>query len=212
MGDGAALRLALDLLYVPWRVRLVRSEPLPEGVPLLLRIAAGDAAAQQEAVKVAGRPPEVIRQAATFFIEQILLSPEADSYRVLGASPDAADSELRRNMASLMTWLHPDLASENERSLFAPRIATAWNDLKTPERRAAYDSGRQAAHKAGKQMTRRARFRTGMPGSKASGKFADAWASKTWESRKPSAMSPGSRLRRALLFLLLGRNHRRRRF
>lgn len=207
MGDGAALRLALDLLYVPWRVRLVRSEPLPEGVALLLRIAAGDAAAQQEAVKVAGRPPEVIRQAATFFIEQILLSPEADSYRVLGASPDAADSELRRNMAALMTWLHPDLTSENERSLFAPRIATAWNDLKTPERRAAYDRARQAVRKTGKRLTRGARSRAMKHGSEPSNKFSG-----TWESRKPFAMSRGARLRRALLSLLLGRNHRRRRF
>jgi hypothetical protein len=42
MDDSAALKLALELLYVPWRVRLVREQPLPEGVPLLLRIAAGE--------------------------------------------------------------------------------------------------------------------------------------------------------------------------
>ena len=163
MSDGAALRLALDLFHVPWRVRLARREALPEGVPLLLRIAAGDAAAEQEAVKLADRPQEVIRQAATFFIEQILLAPDADSYRVLGASPAVVDGELRRNMASLMTWLHPDVTRESDRAVFAPRITAAWNDLKTPERRAAYDAARRMASKVGKHTSKRARPRAATP-------------------------------------------------
>ena len=142
MGDLAALRLALELLYVPWRVRLVREQALPEGVPLLLRVAAGDTETEAAAAKAAGRPPEVVRQAATFFIEQVLLSPGADSYRMLGAGPAATNAELRANMALLMKWLHPDAAQQGGLSLFAQRIATAWNDLKSPERRAAYDSAR----------------------------------------------------------------------
>ena len=48
-------------------------------------------------------------------------------------------------MALLMRWLHPDVAREGERSVFAARIAAAWNTLKTPERRAAYDRERHAA-------------------------------------------------------------------
>ena len=48
-------------------------------------------------------------------------------------------------MALLMRWLHPDVAREGERAVFAQRIAAAWNTLKTPERRAAYDQERQTA-------------------------------------------------------------------
>ena len=81
-----------------------------------------------------------MRQAATFFIEQILFAPESDSYRVLGASPQASASELRRNVALLLRWLHPDLDPRGERSIFIGRVTAAWNDLKTPERRAAYDA------------------------------------------------------------------------
>ena len=47
MSDKMALRVAIDLLHVPSQVRLARSEPLPRGVPVLLRIAAGDDAAER---------------------------------------------------------------------------------------------------------------------------------------------------------------------
>jgi hypothetical protein len=144
-GDWAALQLALDLHRDPWGVRHVRQQPLPDGIGLLLAVAAGEAASEAGAVARLGCPPEVIREAAIFFIEQILLAPDTDSYRVLGAGPGAATSELRRNMALLMTWLHPDVARDGERAVFAARIAAAWNTLKTPERRAAYDRERQGA-------------------------------------------------------------------
>ena len=81
----------------------------------------------------------MVREAAAFFIEQILLYPDADSYRVLGARPGATYGELRRNMALLLRWLHPDLDPHGERTVFAARVTRAWNDLKTEERRAAYD-------------------------------------------------------------------------
>lgn len=143
MGDWAALRLALDLHQVPWRVRLVREQPLPAGMLALLNVAAGEVDAEAAAAERLGRPGEAVRQAATFFIEQILLAPGADSYRVLGAGPAATSAELRRNMALLMRWLHPDVAREGEQAVFAARIAEAWNALKTPERRTAYDQERR---------------------------------------------------------------------
>jgi hypothetical protein len=148
MDEWAALRLALDLLNDPWGVRLVRSRPLPDGVLRLLGIAAGDPASEEAAAEATGRPRETVRQAATFFVEQVLLSPDADCYRVLGASSSATSSELRRNMALIMRWLHPDVAREGDQTVFAARIAEAWNTLKTPERRAQYDKTRQQARTA----------------------------------------------------------------
>ena len=83
-----------------------------------------------------------MRNAAAFFIEQILLAPGADSYRVLGGNAQASNSDLRRNMALLLRWLHPDMEHNGtgDRSVFAARITLAWEDLKTAERRAAYDA------------------------------------------------------------------------
>jgi hypothetical protein len=143
MNHGAALGIAIDLLHMPSRVRFVRGAPLPVGVPELLRIAAGDEEAIREATEVAGRSRDVVHEAVAFFIEQILLSPDADSYRVLGANQEATSAELRRNMALLLRWLHPDLGSHAGRAVFATRVTLAWNDLKTSDRRGAYDRLRQ---------------------------------------------------------------------
>jgi hypothetical protein len=139
MSDRMALRIAIDLMHVPSQVRLSRAEPLPDGVEMLLRIAAADAEAESAAIALTGRSRDVVRQAATFFIEQILFAPDADSYRVLGASPQASASELRSNVALLLRWLHPDRDPQGARSIFVSRVTAAWNNLKTPERRAAYD-------------------------------------------------------------------------
>lgn len=160
MDQVAALRLAIDLRQVPSRVRIARCSALPEGVPLLLRLASGDDEAAESCIKSTGRTAEFLREAATFFIEQVLLAPDSDSYRVLGATPDASASDLRRNMALLLRWLHPDVASCKERSIFAGRITAAWEDLKTPERRASYDSSRRSGGPTRASTQRRHRQRT----------------------------------------------------
>lgn len=139
MSDGVALKIAIDLMHVPSQVRLQRMEPLPDGVLTLLRIAAGNEDAETAASLLTDRSRDIVRQASAFFIEQILFAPNADSYRVLGATPKADASELRRNVALLLRWLHPDLDPAGNRSIFVGRVTAAWNDVKTPERRAAYD-------------------------------------------------------------------------
>jgi hypothetical protein len=75
----------------------------------VLSIAARDEAARLAASVASGRSGDVIEDAAAFCIEQVLLYPEADSCRVLGASTMATAAELRRNMALFMRWVHPDL-------------------------------------------------------------------------------------------------------
>ncbi len=143
MSERVALKIAIDLMHVPSQVRLFRSEPLPDGVPLLLRIAAGDDEADRTATELTGRSMDTVHRAAAFFIEQILFAPEADSYRVLGADRQASAGELRRNVALLLKWLHPDVDPQSERSVFVGRVTAAWNNLKTPDRRSAYDDLRR---------------------------------------------------------------------
>ena len=160
MSERMALKVAIDLMHVPSQVRLLRSEPLPEGVLMLLRIAAGDEETEQAAIALTGRSLENIRRAAMFFIEQILFAPNADSYRVLGTTPGASASDLRRNVALLFRWLHPDLDSQGERSIFIGRVTAAWNDLKTPERRSAYDDLRQLSNSRSKSHSKSGKSRT----------------------------------------------------
>ena len=149
MGEAMALRIALQLIHIPSQIRHARSAPLPDGVQLLLQIAAGDEEAAERGGALVDKSHEEVREAAAFFIEQILFSPNADSYRVLGAQSDATIKDLRRNMSFLLRWLHPDVQGQGERSVFARRVSLAWDALKTPERKAAYDEARRTARASG---------------------------------------------------------------
>jgi DnaJ domain len=163
MSGGMALKIAIDLLHVPSQVRLHRAGPLPDGVLVLLHIVAGDSEAERAAAVATDRSPEVVRQAAAFFVEQILFAPDADSYRVLGADPQATSAELRRNLGLLLRWLHPDLDPKGERTTFVGRVTAAWNDLKTDERRAAYDQARRCVEERRTANERQKPHRKGRP-------------------------------------------------
>ena len=143
MSDVSALKAAIELFYIPSQVHAVRLAPLPKGTTLLLRLAAGDAEAAREAQDLSDRPADVSRQAAIFFIQQILLYPDADSYRILGSDRSATPSELRNHMALLLKWLHPDLNHDRHTTLLARRVIRAWDQIKTPERRRLHDEKHQ---------------------------------------------------------------------
>ena len=145
MLETAALRVALNMLHMPATVRRVKNEPLPAGVGLLLQIVAGEDQARREAAVRTERPEEMVKAAASFFVEQILLAPDTGPYRTLGATLKATNSELRHNMALLLRWLHPDKAQSDDRRALVERVTLAWEKLKTPERRAAYDASRTDA-------------------------------------------------------------------
>jgi hypothetical protein len=136
----AALRAAIYVMAMPSGCSQLRKEPLSAGVGLLLRIAANERGAIDFDAARIEKPPDELREAAAFYLEQAMFAPQADSYRVLGASRHASAAELRRNLALLCRWLHSDICEELQRTTFFLRVIQAWNDLKTPERRAAYDA------------------------------------------------------------------------
>lgn len=145
--EQSAIRVAIDLLHVPSRVQWTRSQPLPKDITPLLQIAAGDVGIERAVAEQTGRSRQLIYDAALFFVEQILLAPDADAYRRLGLSTDANQFELRRNLALLLKSTHPDRMNgdrmNGDRSVFTYRIIDAWDALKTPERRAVYDARMQ---------------------------------------------------------------------
>lgn len=163
MSRSAALDVAMMLLEHPAAVRHASGAPLPGGISLLLQVAAREPAALRSAQAMTGRPAEAVQAAAGFFIEQILFHPQADCYRTLGSSARASRGELRRNMALLMKWLHPDSLelrasrSDLDRGIFIHRVTQAWENLQTDERRAAYD--RSLGEKASERKRWRSRRR-----------------------------------------------------
>jgi hypothetical protein len=161
MWRSAAIDVALSLLESPAAVRFASTSPLPGGVSQLLKVAAGEQGALRTAQATTGRSQVELREAAGFYIEQILFHPQADCYRILGASSRASRSELRQHMALLIKWLHPDGReqrvgrSDLDRGVFIHRVTKAWEQLKTDERRAAYD--RSLNERQAEQSPRRGR-------------------------------------------------------
>ena len=145
MRSAEALAAALGMRSQPGLVRKARRMSLPRGMTFLLEVAVGEIDALKEAAALTDHPEAILQEAAGFFIEQILLSHNADNYRTLGASRDASYAELRHHMALLMRWLHPDLISEGpsrpcfDRSVYANRVTNAWDAVKSGARRKAYD-------------------------------------------------------------------------
>ena len=147
MRSPDALATALGMLSCPPIARRASRSPLPKGVTFLLEVAAGEEEALCEAGALTGRPEATLKKAAGFFIEQVLLSQSSDHYRVLGGSRETSDANLRRHMALIMRWLHPDIVSNGgsatdyfDRRLYAERVTGAWEAIKTKERRAVYDA------------------------------------------------------------------------
>lgn len=148
MREASALAVAVSLFHLPSRVRALRSAPLPSDLEVLLRIVAGDDRVLAESLRSVDVTEQTAMAAARFYVEQVLLHPDADCYRALGVTSDATTDQLRRHMALLLRWLHPDRDTGGERAAFVGRITDAWNNLKTAERRADYDAARTFHHSA----------------------------------------------------------------
>jgi hypothetical protein len=139
MARPAAIRIALDLAFTPVLTALAARQPLPPGMITVLKIAGGCKATLDEAVATTGEPPEKVRQAVILFLETVLFTPNAGSYRILGAQRAATQAELRDHMGWLMKWLHPDREKSEWEASLSLKVSAAWDDLKSAERRQRYD-------------------------------------------------------------------------
>jgi hypothetical protein len=160
--SGYALMQALELAETPALVGLLRRQKLPDDILLLIRIAAGNEDAIADATAHTGRSRESLREASVLYLQQILFQPQADPYRILGASSATSQEQLHQHMRWLMKWLHPDRDRNDWESAFAERVSGAWEVLKTAERRANYDRlhGQQRPPDSGRRVDgRRSRRR-----------------------------------------------------
>jgi hypothetical protein len=138
--------LVLGIFREPGLVADLRDKELPENLSLVIRLAAGEGAALQCALDTTGETAETLVEASTFFLQQVLFAPGNDAYRVLGADSDAPQERLRDNYRWLMKWLHPDRNHDGWEAVYADRVNVAWQDLKTPDRRAHYDRRSPSTH------------------------------------------------------------------
>lgn len=146
--NGDALEWAVALLHAPGERHALRQRPLPDGITELLGIAATTSPESLAiAAKHFGEPESRMREAAQFYVREILLFPQADAYRILGVSDDASQDVIKTHHRLLQRWLHPDRLQHAGDAVFAARVNVAWQRLRNTAQRAQYDAHlRQTDH------------------------------------------------------------------
>jgi hypothetical protein len=94
-----------------------------------MRIAAASPEDCQAAVARTGEPTPVVIEAARFYLQQVLLRPGADCYRILGIQPTASRAIARSHMRWLLEWLHPDRNNNTWDAVYAERVLKAWREV-----------------------------------------------------------------------------------
>jgi hypothetical protein len=130
MSRAQGINLALDLARMPALAHSIEKPPLPTDIFEIMRIAAGSPEACQLASRATGQPAAVLIEAARFYVQQVLLRPDADSYRVLGLPPGASRELARCHLRCLLQWLHPDVNRDWD-SVYAERVLKAWREVST---------------------------------------------------------------------------------
>ncbi len=92
-------------------------------------------------------PVEELACRAQFLLTCLLMPASGTHYEVLGVAPDATKQQIRKRWATLMQRYHPDHLSgaapgSNWLDGQARRLIEAYNTLKDPARRRAYDAQR----------------------------------------------------------------------
>jgi hypothetical protein len=140
-----AFDLMLGVFRSPARTSALRTRELPADVLDVIRIAAGDDKALAAARSAILLDDADLHVAANLVLHNMLFFDGADYYRTLGVRPDADAAQIKRHYRWLVRWLHPDRHPDEAHGAFVDRINRAWNAIRTEERRANYDRGRQAA-------------------------------------------------------------------
>jgi DnaJ-domain-containing protein 1 len=181
-----AVSLALELADNPSLARGMRRRPLPRDVLMLIKIAAECPETSHRISLSTRMPPQRIREAAILYLETVVLSSGASKYRLLGVTPDAPQALLREHMRWIMKWLHPDRTKSDWESTFVHQVLGAWQELKSPERRAQYDL--KLAQSATQDRTPRS--------AKVRKRSAGSWRERPLQPRATRPWLSGANLRR----------------
>jgi inorganic triphosphatase YgiF len=123
---------ALEMFRNPVRARSNSKRQLPEGMLSLIKIAAGDEATVSQWAQSCRETPDVIRQAAVFYLQQTIAQSGSDKFRMLGLSAQASKDDVRAHKRWLLKWLHPDLnPSKWQTALFYRISAVAETIVQT---------------------------------------------------------------------------------
>jgi hypothetical protein len=138
-----AIELALQFSREPLMLKdwLPSMRELPPGIGELIRIAGSEEASLDAQAQHYGVSAGTLIESAQFFLQQVLLRPGADYYRVLGVAPTVDFSLIRGHHRLLMRLLHPDRHAGREcwTDGYATRVNRAYSTLRNTDLRKAYD-------------------------------------------------------------------------
>ena len=134
---STALREAIRLYRDPSVLRLLAKRPLPDGVDLLLNVAAGAAPSPEGASPWGEVSPEELRTAARFYVARILFDGSSDDFRMFGSNEPIDLEHLKLSRRLLLRWLHPDTTRDPDATSLFIRMNEAWDRIRSGSARIA---------------------------------------------------------------------------
>lgn len=112
---------------------------------------------------------------------EMVVSDRPDPYAILGVLPDATPATIRRAYHERARAAHPDLIGDSGLATMRT-INLAWDTLRDPVRRAAYDISRRLAGPAGRSQARQPDWTgaAGRPPGRPSGSRLDVGLYSGW--------------------------------
>jgi hypothetical protein len=103
-----AIDIAVEIYRKPARARSLHRHDVPPGMLKLIKIAAGTE--DEVDALVGGQKSEAlpVKEAAVFYLQQLLMNAGNDDYRQLGLSRGATLQDVKDHKRMLLKWLHPD--------------------------------------------------------------------------------------------------------
>jgi hypothetical protein len=142
MKSSAAIHRALDAYRKPVLARALRRADVPPGMLSLIKIAAGAEDEIAEWVSQDIGEAALLKDAASFYLQQLLTQADGDSHRQLGLRPDATPQDVKDHKRWLLKWLHPDRNGNQWEHVLFHRVTSAAERLE-----AAMREGRAALHR-----------------------------------------------------------------
>ncbi len=89
-----------------------------------------------------------------------------DYYNIMGVTPEASQDDIKRSYRKLARKYHPDVSKESNAEEKFKEVGEAYEVLKDPEKRAAYDKLRKGGYRSGEEFNVPPNwdFREGFPG------------------------------------------------
>jgi hypothetical protein len=155
MSSRSAVETALDLYRHPIKVNAARKSTLPNDILALIRIVAGsdDEVAALDLPDV--KSPSEMREAAAFYMQQVMFQKDNDSHRILGLNSKSTPQQIKDHKRLLLKWLHPDRNHNKWERVYFQRVLHAAEKLEgnptkalvlfeTPNKLKAKQSGENA--------------------------------------------------------------------